>query len=185
MNIIQRIKAKFSGGSQGWIHGLKMGGILIGIVGVLSAVEWYANWRMWHEYQFPIVFRPIIVEIKQEVLNPTIPIKEEKVKTSWIGLASYYSHEGCVGCSDGQVMSNGKPFIEDAITIAFNDVPLGTFVRVINLRTNVSIVAEVTDTGGFNELGRLADLSKGTKEAIGCSDMCEVEITIDTSTLEE
>ena len=183
--ILDKIKAKFSGGGDSFQHALIMGAILIGMVGVACGLEAYANWRTWHEYQFPIVFRPIIVEIKQEVLNPTIPIKEEKAKTSWIGLASYYSHEGCVGCSDGQIMANGEPFIEDAITIAFNDVPLGTYVRVTNLRTNVSIVAEVTDTGGFNELGRLADLSKGTKEAIGCSDMCEVEITIDTSTLEE
>lgn len=92
------------------------------------------------------------------------------------GIASYYSHDGCVGCRADQLMANGKPFIEDNLTLAFNKLPLGTFVEVTNVTNGQAVTAQVTDTGGFEKLGRIADLSKGTKEAINCTDLCEVEI---------
>ena len=161
---------------HGWEFALPMAAILIFIIGVFCGIEAYHGWRETHQWQLP--FRPLVVVIEvpeEEVMRPAEFVEE---KESWIGLASYYSHDGCVGCSNGQIMSNGEPFIEEAITIAYNRVPLGTFVRVTNLQTNDSIVAEVTDTGGFEELGRIADLSLGTKKAINCSDLCEVEIEL-------
>jgi rare lipoprotein A (peptidoglycan hydrolase) len=63
------------------------------------------------------------------------------------------------------------------MTLAFNQLSLGSKVTVTNIQTGNSQEAEVTDTGGFERLGRIADLSKGLKEAINCTDLCEVEIT--------
>lgn len=92
------------------------------------------------------------------------------------GTASYYSEDGCIGCSPNMIMANGQPFDEDAYTLASNDIPLGKWVTVINTDTGTEIEAQVTDRGGFDELGRIADLSKGLKEALQCRDLCNIKI---------
>lgn len=116
------------------------------------------------------------IEILNEMQKPTEEPKEEVNLQSWKGTASYYSEDGCVGCRDDRLMANGQRFDENAMTLAFNWLPLNTEVVVKNVVNNKGVVAKVTDTGGFNELGRIADLSKGLKEAIGCTDLCEVEV---------
>lgn len=105
-----------------------------------------------------------------------VPVQMITPVQTWEGQASYYSEDGCVGCREDRLMANGERFNEDAMTLAFNWLPLNTQVRVVNLRTGESRLAIITDTGGFNELGRIADLSKGLKEAIGCTDLCEVAV---------
>jgi len=181
MNILNKIrewnnKPLKEGRSHSWGFALYMVAILVGIIGIFCGIEAYHSWRETHQWQLP--FRPLVVVIEKEEPKELKPAEFVEERESWIGLASYYSHEGCVGCNGKQIMSNGKPFIEEAITIAYNRVPLGSYVRVTNLKTGDSIVAEVTDTGGFEELGRIADLSLGTKNAINCSDICEVEIEL-------
>jgi len=102
-----------------------------------------------------------------------VPVKETR---SWEGTASYYSESGCIGCSPNLTMANGEGFDEDALTIAFNKLPLGSLVRVTNIANEQEVTVEVTDRGGFEALGRIADLSKGVKEVINCSDLCEVRV---------
>jgi rare lipoprotein A (peptidoglycan hydrolase) len=115
----------------------------------------------------PTYKTPDVVQVKAE---PT------KITEMWSGVASYYSEDGCIGCSPTLTMANGKRFDENAMTLAFNRLPLGSRVLVTNGVTGSSVEAEVTDTGGFEKLGRIADLSKGLKEAIGCGDLCQVKI---------
>lgn len=103
---------------------------------------------------------------------------EEPETIAWYGTASYYSEAGCVGCSATLTMANGNRFNEMAMTLAFNKVPLGTMVKVRNQYSNDWKIAEVTDRGGFEDLGRIADLSLGLKEAINCTDLCLVEISL-------
>lgn len=133
------------------------------------------------------VFYRLSVEMHETrptyIRSPQIPANVMQIKADpltngqkWSGTASYYSEDGCVGCSENLTMANGKRFDEDAMTLAFNRLPLGTWVKVSNTLTGKSSIAEVTDTGGFERLGRIADLSKGLKEAIGCGDLCKVEI---------
>lgn len=105
-----------------------------------------------------------------EVLAMDNPVRE------WTGLASFYNWAGCLGCNPKRIMANGKPLVDSNLTLAFQRLPLGSKVRVTNLRNNMFVVAEVTDRGGFEPLGRIADLSEGTKDAINCSDLCKVKI---------
>jgi rare lipoprotein A (peptidoglycan hydrolase) len=86
---------------------------------------------------------------------------------SWEGTCTYYSHAGCVGCSPGQIMANGEPFREWGMTIAFMELPLNTQVRVTNLDNGRSVIARVTDRGGFWKYGILADLSLGVSTTLG------------------
>jgi len=103
-------------------------------------------------------------------------VRQLNAQRTWKGTASYYSEAGCVGCRADLLMANGQRFDENAMTLAFNWLPLNTKVTVRNASTGISAVATITDTGGFGALGRIADLSKGLKEAIGCTDLCQVEV---------
>lgn len=93
------------------------------------------------------------------------------------GVASYYSEKGCVDCRKDRIMKNGKRFDETKLTIAMNKYPLGTMVWIDNPKTGRGIRAEITDRGPAKRLGRIADLSLQTKKALGCEDLCQVEIT--------
>lgn len=102
----------------------------------------------------------------------------EPKKQSFVGEASWYGEEDheCLGCRADRLMANGERFNENARTLAFNHLPLNTEVTVRNLDNGEIIEATVTDTGGFNSLGRIADLSEGLKNLLGCADICNVEV---------
>jgi rare lipoprotein A (peptidoglycan hydrolase) len=92
---------------------------------------------------------------KVELANKT---RVEGEKKSWKGFVSHYSKAGCLGCSANLTMANGETLDDNRATIAFNWLPMNTQVRITNLSNGKSMVATVTDTGGFNRLNRIADL---------------------------
>lgn len=112
-----------------------------------------------------------------EVRTPDKEVTNNEV-IAWYGTASYYSEAGCVGCREDLLMANGNRFVEQDLTLAFNQLPLNTKVKVRNQYSNDWRIATVTDRGGFEDLGRIADLSLGLKEAINCTDLCLVEISL-------
>ena len=108
---------------------------------------------------------------------PTItPTPTLKPAAGLRGKASYYSKAGCLGCSETFAMANGEILDDNALTVAYNRAPLNSTVKVTNIDNGKSIYAKVTDTGGFERHGRIIDLTVGTKEAIGCNDLCNVEV---------
>lgn len=124
-----------------------------------------------------------IVKQEQKIERLENDIKEMKRSIEilnnrkvYTGTASYYSEANCIGCREDLLMANGERFNEDSYTIAMNKMPLNSIVTVTNLTTNDKITVKVTDTGGFEDLGRIADLSKGVKEAINCRDLCKVMV---------
>lgn len=77
------------------------------------------------------------------------------------GIASWY-HANWFGV--GEMTASGERFHQYDMTAAHNHLPLGTFVRVINLRNGRSTIARITDRGPHIK-GRIVDLSKtGAKE---------------------
>jgi rare lipoprotein A len=70
------------------------------------------------------------------------------------GLASWYG-----GRNQGRLMACGKPFDESSMVAANRSLPLGTKVRVTNLRNGRSVVVRIMDRGPYIA-GRLIDLSK-------------------------
>lgn len=99
------------------------------------------------------------------------------------GVASHYNRAGCLGCSPGFIMANGQPLIDSALTLALTPYLVNTYnlmnktVKVCNVDNNKSTLVKVTDTGGFGALGRVADLTDGTRNAIDCARLCNVEIS--------
>src|SRR6202043_3940589 len=82
------------------------------------------------------------------------PIFEETGTASWYG-APYHDRRG----------SNGEIYDMNAMTAAHLTLPLGSIVRITNLKTEHSAVVRITDRGPFVP-GRIVDLSLAAAKAL-------------------
>src|SRR5437588_8596399 len=82
------------------------------------------------------------------------------------GIASWY---GANWLGIGERTADGKRLHQYEMTCAHKTLPLGTFVRVINLRSGQTTIARVTDRGPYVR-GRIIDLSKTGARDIGIID---------------
>ena len=82
------------------------------------------------------------------------PIFEETGMASWYG-APYHNRRG----------SNGEIYDMNAMTAAHLTLPLGSVVRITNLKTRHSAVVRITDRGPF-VVGRIVDLSLAAAKAL-------------------
>jgi rare lipoprotein A len=89
-----------------------------------------------------------------EIPAGTKPIFVETGLASWYG-APYHNRRG----------SNGEIYDMHALTAAHRTLPLGSIVRVTNVKTGRSVLVRVTDRGPFIE-GRILDLSQAAAEKI-------------------
>lgn len=157
-------------------------GLVVLFVGAITFGEFYTKWRKDNEWQFPIQWVGFIKKINQQdevVKEPVVQeIVEEEKKAVWGGKASWYgaTKETCLGCDENFIMANGKKLDDRIRTIAFNDLPLGTMVEVTNVDNGLMEIVEVTDTGGFENHGKIADLSKALKDSLKCGDVCNITI---------
>ncbi|MGZ4732539.1 MAG: septal ring lytic transglycosylase RlpA family protein [Terriglobales bacterium] len=78
----------------------------------------------------------------------TKPLSVETGKASWYG-APYHNRRS----------SNGQIYDMNEMTAAHRTLPLGSTVRVTNLKTGHSTIVRITDRGPFVE-GRIVDLSQ-------------------------
>ena len=91
-------------------------------------------------------------EKNAELAEPTIPpdakpMATETGRASWYG-PPYHNRRG----------SNGEVYNMHAMTAAHRTLPLGTIVRVTNLKTGQTALVRITDRGPFIP-GRIIDLS--------------------------
>lgn len=77
------------------------------------------------------------------------------------GQASFYAHEFA-----GRRTASGERFNPEALTAAHRTLPMGTRVRVTNLRNGQSVIVRITDRGPFKK-GRIIDLSLAAARVIG------------------
>ena len=78
-----------------------------------------------------------------------------------VGRASWYGKQ-----FDGRSTASGEPFDMQALTAAHPTLPLGSFVRVTNLRNGRAVVVRINDRGPVVE-GRIIDLSYNTARVLG------------------
>jgi rare lipoprotein A len=67
---------------------------------------------------------------------------------------------------DGRLTASGCPFRAGGLTAASRTLPLGTRLRVTNLRNRRSIRVVITDRGPYHA-GRSLDLSRAAADALG------------------
>lgn len=122
------------------------------------------------------------VEPEKEIKTPQNENKQritEDFNGVWVGKVSHYSRAGCLGCSPTLTMANGEPLDDNRLTIAFNKAPLNSRVLLTNLDNGKSVEATVTDTGGFESLGRIADLVPAVANALETkTDISNVQIKL-------
>ncbi|TAD81690.1 MAG: septal ring lytic transglycosylase RlpA family protein [Bacteroidetes bacterium] len=94
----------------------------------------------------------------------TLAVQSRDVKTSTeqkTGIASWYGPR-----FHGRKTANGEIFDQKKLTCASNQFPLGTWLRVTNLRTNKSVIVKVNDRMS-RRVNRVVDLSKAAGDLIG------------------
>lgn len=87
-----------------------------------------------------------------------VKVAKKKVfggKPKYVGVASWYGKQ-----HQGRKMANGQPFDRRKMTAAAWNIPLGTVVRVVNLKNGNSVDVTVTDRGPHPRLSRAIDLSE-------------------------
>lgn len=80
---------------------------------------------------------------------------------SQVGIASWYGPP-----YNNRRAADGRIYNENAITAANRTLPMGSLIRVTNLRTGQSATMRITDRGPFVP-GRILDLSIGAAKKVG------------------
>jgi len=87
--------------------------------------------------------------------------KVSKAAPSLKGVAAVYADK-----FNGRKTSSGQQFSQQALTAAHKTLPLGTIVRVTNVRNNESVDVVVNDRGPWHK-SRVIDLSSAAAKKIG------------------
>jgi len=85
-----------------------------------------------------------------------------KIREIHKGKASYYSTR----CNGGTQTASGERLRNDAPTAAHKTLPMGTKVRVINLRNGKSEIVTINDRGPYIR-GRIIDVTIGVAKRLG------------------
>ncbi len=80
------------------------------------------------------------------------------------GVASWYGR-----FFQGRTTASGVPYNENALTCAHRTLPLGSVLRVTNLRNDRSVIVTVNDRGPVPR-DRVIDLSRAAAEDLGFSE---------------
>lgn len=97
--------------------------------------------------------------------NPQQPAGQIKPSHRWfqLGRASWYGK-----LFQGQQTASGESFDMNQLTCAHRSLPLGSLIRVTNLRNHKSVVVRVNDRGPVPE-NRVIDLSYAAAHSLGFS----------------
>ena len=100
---------------------------------------------------------------KPTVIQPVSRRSTKQTKNSpyEVGTASWYGEY-----FQGRETASGEPFDMQAMTAAHPTLPLGSFVRVTNLRNGRAVVVRINDRGPVVE-GRIIDVSYNTARVLG------------------
>ena len=90
-------------------------------------------------------------------LNPS---KTPPLLEVYSGLATWYGDK-----HHGRKTASGERYDKNALTAAHKSLPLGTVVRVTNLRNGREVVVRITDRGPFGK-GKVIDLSRAAATRI-------------------
>jgi rare lipoprotein A len=92
--------------------------------------------------------------------NPEVSKQVNKTKPYQVGTASWYGQ-----IFDGKPTASGEPYDMYDMTAAHLKLPMGSYVRVTNLRNGRAVVVRVNDRGPIVP-GRIIDLSYGAAQAL-------------------
>ena len=94
-------------------------------------------------------------------MKANAPKAAKTLKLQYVGTASWYGKQ-----HQGLKMANGKRFDRHKLTAASWYFPLGTMIRVVNIRNGESVIVTITDRGPNFRLHRLIDLSEAAAQRL-------------------
>jgi rare lipoprotein A len=93
----------------------------------------------------------------------TTHVRTNQVKTPQVGWASWYGTH-----HQGRKTASGERFSRQKLTAAHRSLPLGTKVKVTNLRTKQQVVVTINDRGPYGGgKRRIIDLSEAAAKRVG------------------
>jgi rare lipoprotein A len=94
---------------------------------------------------------------------------------SQVGVASYYGAK-----FENRQTANGERFKADSLTAAHRTLPIGTMVRVTNLKNHRSVVVRINDRGPVSRR-RVIDLSPAAARELGIRDQGVMRVRLDVT----
>jgi len=125
-------------------HGLAIAGLIVG----LGAA------------QGPNISEATAAPVSSTQTQPEVRHQTVKTKPYQVGTASWYGQ-----IFDGKPTASGEPYDMYDMTAAHLTLPMGSYVRVTNLRNGRAVVVRVNDRGPIVP-GRIIDLSYGAAQAL-------------------
>src|SRR5882762_11639707 len=92
--------------------------------------------------------------------KPEVRKQAGKLSPYQVGTASWYGEY-----FDGKPTASGETYDMYDMTAAHRTLPLGSYLRVTNLRNGRAVIVRVNDRGPYVD-GRIVDLSYGAAEAL-------------------
>lgn len=93
------------------------------------------------------------------------------------GMATYYAAE-----MEGRLTASGEPYSPELLTAAHRTLPLGSTVRITNLKNNQQVVVRINDRWGGGS-GRVINLSKQAAIDLGFGSSGMVSVRLDVESL--
>jgi len=88
-------------------------------------------------------------------------IRSQAQEAPQVGTASYYANK-----FNGRKTANGEIFNNNDFTAAHNKLPLGTYVKVTNLRNHKWVIVRITDRLHYANK-RVVDLTQAAAKRLG------------------
>lgn len=104
------------------------------------------------------------------VARPAEPVKPVRV---WEGRASWYGPR-----FHGRITANGETYDMFGPTAAHRTLPMGSIVRVVNLRTGKGRIVRINDRGPYIE-GREIDVSYYVAQSLGFAEQGLAKVRIE------
>src|SRR5215217_3764821 len=107
-------------------------------------------------------FSPVKAQmVLADSIDLSQPTKEKVKPKVYYGIASYYADK-----FEGRQTANGEIYAHSKLTAACNIIPLGTWIRVTNLRNNKSVIVKTNDRLHIR-MKRVVYLSRLAAEKLG------------------
>ena len=110
--------------------------------------------------QGPNISEATAAPVSSVQINPEVRKQVEKTKPYQVGTASWYGQ-----IFEGKPTASGEPYDMYDMTAAHLKLPMGSYVKVTNLRNGRAVVVRVNDRGPIVP-GRIIDLSYGAAQAL-------------------
>lgn len=110
---------------------------------------------------FIVLFSVPVIAQKNKSDSDDSEKKSKKVTKTLFGQASFYSNK-----FEGKRTANGETFSHKKLTAACNTLPLGTWIRVTNLKNDKSVIVKTNDRL-HKKTKRLIDLTLTAAKKLG------------------